>query len=143
MKALEVNDVSKRFPGMEKLALNKVGFTLDQGECLGIVGGSGSGKSTLARVVTLLEQADCGSVSLFGKEILGLPRRQRKEAYSSIQMVFQMPLESSIPVIRWAPASPRWRAASELRVRKRKSGPLKSFEWLAWTRASIAAFLLR
>lgn len=97
MKALEVNDVSKRFPGMEKLALNKVGFTLDQGECLGIVGGSGSGKSTLARVVTLLEQADCGSVSLFGKEILGLPRRQRKEAYSSIQMVFQMPLESFDP----------------------------------------------
>lgn len=97
MKALEVNDVSKRFPGMEKLVLNKVGFTLDQGECLGIVGGSGSGKSTLARVVTLLEQADCGSVSLFGKEILGLPRRQRKEAYSSIQMVFQMPLESFDP----------------------------------------------
>ena len=35
MKALEVNDVSKRFPGMERLALNKVSFTLEQGECLG------------------------------------------------------------------------------------------------------------
>ena len=49
MKALEVNGVSKRFPGMEKPALNRVGFTLEQGECLGIVGGSGSGKSTLAK----------------------------------------------------------------------------------------------
>ena len=64
MKALEVNGVSKRFPGMEKLALNRVGFTLEQGECLGIVGGSGSGKSTLARVITLLERPDGGSVSL-------------------------------------------------------------------------------
>ena len=90
MKALEVNGVSKRFPGMEKPALNRVGFTLEQGECLGIVGGSGSGKSTLARVIMLL-------VSLFGKEILGLPRRQRKDVYSSIQMVFQMPLESFDP----------------------------------------------
>ena len=54
MKALEVSGVSKRFPGMEKPALDKVGFTLEQGECLGIVGGSGSGKSTLARVITLL-----------------------------------------------------------------------------------------
>lgn len=97
MKALEVNDVSKRFPGMGRLALNKVSFTLEQGECLGIVGGSGSGKSTLARVITLLEQSDGGSVSLFGKEILGLPRRQRKDVYSSIQMVFQMPLESFDP----------------------------------------------
>ena len=97
MKALEVNGVSKRFPGMEKPALNRVGFTLEQGECLGIVGGSGSGKSTLARVITLLEQSDGGSVSLFGKEILGLPRRQRKDVYSSIQMVFQMPLESFDP----------------------------------------------
>lgn len=97
MKALEVNDVSKRFPGMGGLALNKVSFTLEQGECLGIVGGSGSGKSTLARVATLLERPDDGSVSLFGKEILGLPRRQRKEVYSSIQMVFQMPLESFDP----------------------------------------------
>ena len=97
MKALEVNGVSKRFPGMEKLALNRVGFTLEQGECLGIVGGSGSGKSTLARVITLLERPDGGSVSLFGKEILGLPRRQRKDVYSSIQMVFQMPLESFDP----------------------------------------------
>ena len=97
MKALEVNGVSKRFPGMEKPALNRVGFTLEQGECLGIVGGSGSGKSTLARVITLLERPDDGSVSLFGKEILGLPRRQRKEVYSNIQMVFQMPLESFDP----------------------------------------------
>ena len=29
MKALEVNGVSKRFPGMEKPALNRVGFTLE------------------------------------------------------------------------------------------------------------------
>lgn len=97
MKALEVNDVSKRFPDMGRPALNEVSFTLDQGECLGIVGGSGSGKSTLARVITLLERPDGGSVSLFGKEILGLPRRQRKEVYSNIQMVFQMPLESFDP----------------------------------------------
>ena len=97
MKTLEVSGVSKCFPSMEKPALDKVGFTLEQGECLGIVGGSGSGKSTLARVITLLEQPDGGSVSLFGKEILGLPRRQRKDVYSSIQMVFQMPLESFDP----------------------------------------------
>ncbi len=97
MKALRVEGVSKAFSGMEEPALCDVGFDLAQGECLGIVGGTGSGKSTLARIITLLETPDSGSVSLFGREILGLSGKRRKSVYSQMQMVFQMPLESFDP----------------------------------------------
>lgn len=100
MKALEVNGVSKRFPGMEKPALNRVGFTLEQGECLGIVGGSGSGKSTLARVITLLEQSDGGSVSLFGKEILGCRAGNVKMCIRAFKWCSRCRWNRSIPVIR-------------------------------------------
>lgn len=100
MKTLEVSGVSKCFPGMEKPALDKVGFTLEQGECLGIVGGSGSGKSTLARVITLLEQPDGGSVSLFGKEILGLPRGNVKMCIRAFRWCSRCRWNRSIPVIR-------------------------------------------
>lgn len=97
MSVLEIKGVSKTFSGMKKPALSDVSFSLEQGECLGVVGSSGSGKSTLARVATLLEPPDSGSVSLFGEEILGLSGKQRKLVYSKMQMVFQMPLESFDP----------------------------------------------
>lgn len=97
MKVLEVEGVSKSFPGMGKQALSGVSFCLQQGECLGIVGGSGSGKTTLAHIIMLLQRPDSGSVSLFGQEILGLSGKQRKRVYAQMQMVFQMPLESFDP----------------------------------------------
>lgn len=97
MKVLEVEGVSKSFPGMGKQALSRVSFCLQQGECLGIVGGSGSGKTTLAHIIMLLQRPDSGSVSLFGQEILGLSGKQRKRVYAQMQMVFQMPLESFDP----------------------------------------------
>ena len=50
---LEVMDLNKTFPvKKEKLyAVNHVSFSLQKGECLGIVGESGCGKSTLARMI--------------------------------------------------------------------------------------------
>ena len=71
MIALEVQDVTKRFPSMERPALDKVSFQVEQGTCLGIVGGSGCGKSTLARIAMMLEQPDSGRVLLFGDKIGG------------------------------------------------------------------------
>lgn len=97
MSLLEVRGVTKRFPSMERPALENVGFSVEAGQCLGVVGGSGSGKSTLARIALLLESADAGSVFLGGECISSVPRRKRKEVYRRMQMVFQNPVDSFDP----------------------------------------------
>lgn len=75
-----------------------IGFSIDQGETVGLVGESGSGKSTTARALMNLIPIDSG-------EILwnGTPLDLRKLNRRKMQMVFQDPYSSlnpSMPVNR-------------------------------------------
>ena len=97
MIALEVRDLTKRFSNMERPALDKVSFQVEQGKCLGIVGGSGCGKSTLARSAMMLEQPDSGHVLLFGDEIGGRDLKSSRDVYRTMQMIFQNPIDSFDP----------------------------------------------
>ena len=97
MIALEVQELTKRFPSMARPALDKVSFQVEQGKCLGIVGGSGCGKSTLARIVMMLEQPDSGRVLLFGDEIGSRDLKSSRDAYRTMQMIFQNPIDSFDP----------------------------------------------
>ena len=51
-------------------ALNKVSFTVDEGELFGFIGPDGAGKTTLFRILTTLLLADSGEVSLFGMDVV-------------------------------------------------------------------------
>ena len=64
---------------------------------MGIVGESGCGKSTTARMITHLTKPDTGSVLLYGQEMVGAGRKQRRELYKNVQMVFQTPQDSFDP----------------------------------------------
>ena len=63
---LEVNNLSKNFAGTgretEFAAVDGISFTLDAGECLGLIGESGCGKSTLARLLCCYEKPDSGKM---------------------------------------------------------------------------------
>jgi len=58
---LEVKDVSKKykksglFSNEKQLILNNVNLTINDNECMGIIGESGSGKSTLSRYSNYLK----------------------------------------------------------------------------------------
>ncbi len=67
MALLEVNDLQKNFGKVE--VLRGVGFTLEKGEVLAIIGSSGSGKTTLLRCRNFLETADAGSISVDGESV--------------------------------------------------------------------------
>ena len=88
MSLLEGKGLCKRYTraGLGVEALREVGFSLDDGEILGIVGESGSGKSTLLRLLSGLEKPDKGEMYLEGKP---LPPKRTKEQYRAIQMIFQ------------------------------------------------------
>jgi ATP-binding cassette subfamily C protein len=63
-RAFIVDRVSLRPPGVERLVLNDVSFTLGSGEGLGIIGPSGSGKSSLARALVGVWQPAHGKIRL-------------------------------------------------------------------------------
>lgn len=88
MNLLEGKNLTKRYTrsGVHVDALKDVGFTLADGEILGVVGESGSGKSTLLKLVSGLEKPDRGELLFSGSP---LPPRRTKAQYRAIQMVFQ------------------------------------------------------
>ena len=65
MSILEVRDVRKSFGDTE--VLKGVGFTMEKGEVLAIIGSSGSGKTTLLRCLNFLETPDAGQILVNGE----------------------------------------------------------------------------
>jgi oligopeptide transport system ATP-binding protein len=106
MSLLEVTDLSIGFhmPGRDVQVVEKVSFTLEQGETLAIVGESGSGKTQTAfSVVGLLANNGyaTGSVKFEGREILNLRESElNKVRAEKIAMIFQDPMTSLNPYIR-------------------------------------------
>ena len=70
MPLLEVERLSKRFGGVR--AVHEVGFSLDEGELLGIMGPNGSGKTTLFNLIAGALRPDAGRIRLHGRDIAGL-----------------------------------------------------------------------
>ena len=106
MSLLEVTDLSIGFhmPGRDVQVVDKVSFSLKQGETLAIVGESGSGKTQTAfSLVGLLADNgySSGSVKFDGKELLGLRESElNKVRAEQIAMIFQDPMTSLNPYIR-------------------------------------------
>lgn len=71
MTLLEVDNVSKRFGGLD--ALRDVSLELTSGSVLGLIGPNGSGKTTLMNVLSGVYPPDGGDVRLAGESIVGLP----------------------------------------------------------------------
>ena len=65
--ALELRGVSKHFAGVE--ALSGVGFTVDAGEIVALVGDNGAGKSTLLKTLSGIHVPDSGSILVRGEEM--------------------------------------------------------------------------
>ena len=64
MSVLEVTHLEKSFGDTQ--VLRDITFTLEQGQCLVIIGSSGSGKTTLLRCLNLLETPDSGCITVAG-----------------------------------------------------------------------------
>lgn len=67
MKAVELRDVTKKY-GLRTI-LNKVSFSVEEGELVALVGPSGCGKSTILNMIGLLETYDSGEIRIFGKKL--------------------------------------------------------------------------
>ena len=64
-KAIECLNLNKRFG--DKIVLNGIDLTVNQGEYFGLVGINGSGKSTMIKSILDLISIDSGSIKLFNQ----------------------------------------------------------------------------
>jgi dipeptide transport system ATP-binding protein len=78
-------------------ACDGVGFALEAGRTLAVVGESGCGKSTLARMVTMIEPPTAGELILDGTDLAKAGREDRRRLRKSVQIVFQNPYGSLNP----------------------------------------------
>ncbi|MGB8082122.1 MAG: ATP-binding cassette domain-containing protein, partial [Pseudolabrys sp.] len=68
--ALVIKNLNKRFGGLH--AVQDVSFTVRENETLALIGPNGAGKTTAFNLITGFYRPDTGSVSAFGREIVGL-----------------------------------------------------------------------
>ncbi|MBQ8837582.1 MAG: ABC transporter ATP-binding protein [Clostridia bacterium] len=89
---LELKNISKTFyPGTvnERVALNDVSLTLNDGDFVTIIGGNGAGKSTLLNMVSGTLPVDDGQVIIDGVDITNYPEYKRAKF---LGRVFQDPM---------------------------------------------------
>ncbi len=89
---LEIKNVYKTFNAgtvNEKLALDGLDLTLEDGDFCTVIGGNGAGKSTMLNAVAGVWPVDMGKILIDGQDITRLPEHKRA-AY--IGRVFQDPM---------------------------------------------------
>lgn len=77
MAYIEIRNLRKSYK--DKTVLSGVGFSMEQGEFLAIMGRSGSGKSTLLHLLAGIEKIDGGEYRLDGKNLTYLNEREFAE----------------------------------------------------------------
>ena len=92
MTKLKTTDLTRRFMGL--VAVNKVSFSMDEGEILGIIGPNGAGKTTFINLVSGIIMPSEGKIEYKGQDITYAPAHLR--ARMGIARTYQLihPLEN-------------------------------------------------
>lgn len=85
---LKLQNLTKRFRGMDRAALDQLTLEIEEGEIVALAGASGSGKTTALRLIAGFERPDAGEVSLDGT-LLADAKRVIPPERRNISVVFQ------------------------------------------------------
>ena len=71
MPAIELTNLTFRYPASARPVFHEVSLRVEEGECLAVLGPSGCGKSTLLRLISGLALPQSGTVSIGGAVVSG------------------------------------------------------------------------
>lgn len=74
---LEVTELSKKYPKKENFAVDKVSFTIEQGDIFALIGPNGAGKTTTIRMISTLLSPTSGEALVDGHSIIAEPDKVR------------------------------------------------------------------
>ncbi|WP_342617081.1 phosphonate ABC transporter ATP-binding protein [Rhodoferax sp. GW822-FHT02A01] len=137
VSAIRIAHASKSFNRRAK-ALDDVNATIQQGECVGLLGASGSGKSTLLRSICGLERLDGKDslVELFGRPLQSAGalssdirdlRRQTGIIFQQFNLVGRMDVLSNV-LTGLLPRMPLWRSLTARFSRDEQLQALQALE---------------
>ncbi len=89
---LEIKNIYKTFNAgtiNEKLALNNLNLTLNDGDFVTVIGGNGAGKSTMLNAISGVWKPDSGEIVIDGINVTGMPEHKRAKF---LGRVFQDPM---------------------------------------------------
>ena len=66
---MEFDNISFTYEGGTSPALDRISFTVEQGQVIGVVGRSGSGKTTVTRLIQGIHTAQSGMIKLSGNDL--------------------------------------------------------------------------
>ena len=84
MEILRIENLSFRYPGTEKRAVDSIDLSVNDGEFIVVCGESGCGKTTTLRLIGGFETPDSGDVVFMGERINDVPPYKR-----NVNTVFQ------------------------------------------------------
>jgi ATP-binding cassette subfamily B protein len=85
-RGFEFRDVSFRYPGSDRLILNRLNFHFHTGERIALIGENGQGKTTIVKLITRLYDPAEGQVLLDGVD---LREYDLDDLYREIGVIFQ------------------------------------------------------
>ena len=106
---IEVQNLS--FAYGSRPILQNVSFSLEQGECVAVLGNNGAGKSTLISCISRLRRPSSGSVLIDGTPVTQMTRGQQAQQISYVAQknelahttVFDAVLLGRKPHMKWGP----------------------------------------
>ena len=87
MTLLEMNSISKEFPGVK--ALENVDFSIEKGEVRILIGENGAGKSTLMKILAGVYRPEKGSIIVDGEDVLEENYTPRKAIEAGVATIYQ------------------------------------------------------
>ena len=83
--AIEVRDLTKRYPSNDVQALKGVTLAVQEGEIFGLLGRNGAGKSTAVRILTTLLAPTAGQARVLGLDVVRQPTLVRRAIGTALQ----------------------------------------------------------
>src|SRR3972149_5306524 len=141
---LEVTEATKTFGGI--LALNRVSFSVREGEVLGIIGPNGSGKTTLVNCITGFIKMNSGKILFRGRDITRKPPHKIADlgvtrTFQIMRPYFSLPAYKNLVIPLFSPRARRtggWRGGGKLGDRETVS--IDILEEIGFERDSFVPF---
>jgi osmoprotectant transport system ATP-binding protein len=107
---IELKDLTKRFPGQKRNAIDELTLEIPEGEIVIFVGPSGSGKTTTLRMINRLIEPTSGRIVLQGEDVTSVnPDKLRRRMGYVIQQVGLFPHMTIAQNIGTVPKLLRWK----------------------------------